>query len=104
MDPVFEWTLLAQKALFPVGKCPKTWPKWGLPRADGSEVDLESMHQSYLYTGDLLGGMFHLEDCLERVIERAGELHSWIRMPAAIITPVLLWGARFSRILNRLLC
>ncbi len=91
MDPVFEWTLLAQKALLPVGQRPKTWPKWGLPRAGGREVDLESMHQSCLYAGDLLGRMSHLEDRLKRVIERAGELHSWFRMPAAIIPPVLLW-------------
>ena len=62
------------------------------------------MHQSYLYAGDLLGGMSHLEDRLKRVIERACELHSWFRMPAAIIPPLRLWGglkrARFSRNLN----
>ena len=48
------------------------------------------MHQSYLYAGDLLGGMSHPEERFEQVVERAGELHPWIMMPAVIIPPVLL--------------
>lgn len=61
MNLRFEWKSLARQTLLPVGQHPMTWPKWGLPRADGRVVDLESMHQNYLYAGDLLGGMTHPE-------------------------------------------
>jgi hypothetical protein len=90
MELNFDWKTLERKPMLPAGLHPKTWPKWGMPRADGREVDLESMHQGYLYAGDLLGRMSHPEDRLERVIKKASSLNPWITAPVVIIPPVLL--------------
>lgn len=90
MELNFDWKKLERKPLLPAGLHPKTWLKWGLPRTDGREVDLESMHQGFLYAGDLLGWMSHPEERLERVMDKAKSLYSWNKAPAVIIPPVLL--------------
>ena len=90
MELNFDWRKLERKPLLPAGLHPKTWPHWGVPRADGREVDMESMHQGYLYAGHLLGGMFHPEGSLEQVMKKAKLLYPWVAAPAVIIPPVLL--------------
>ena len=89
MELKFDWRKLERKPLLPAGLHPKTWPHWGGPRADGREVDMESMHQGYLYAGHLLGGMFHPEGSLEQVMKKTKLLYPWVAAPAVIIPPVL---------------
>jgi hypothetical protein len=89
MKPEIDWTSLARQTL-PSGQHPKTWPAWGCPRADGREVDLETMHQFYLYRGDLLGSMRHPRERLTQVEEEAARLHPWYKASPVIIPPVLL--------------
>ena len=85
----FKWENL-DRAKLPAGQHPKTWPAWGLPRADGREVAMESMFQFYIYEGDLLGAMQHPSDRLGRVVKRAKEMHPWIKAEPVVVPPVLL--------------
>ncbi len=89
MNPEIDWNSLAREVL-PPGQHPKTWPAWGLPRADGREVDLESMHKFYIYRGDLLGAMRHPIQRLKQIEEEAARLHPWYKAAPVIIPPVLL--------------
>lgn len=89
MNPKIDWTSLARQTL-PPGQHPKNWPAWGCPRADGREVDLETMHQFYIYRGDLLGAMCHPSERLTQVEEEAARLHPWYKGAPMIIPPVLL--------------
>ena len=89
MNPEIEWTSLARLTL-PAGQHPKTWPNWGLPRADGREVDLETLHQFYIYRSDLLGAMRQPSQRLKQIEEEAARLHPWYKVAPVIIPPVLL--------------
>ena len=44
----------------PEGEHPKTWPAWGIARADRREVVLESLYQYYLYAGICLAACITL--------------------------------------------
>ena len=84
-----DWKNLARRPL-PEGEHPKTWPAWGIVRMDGREVDVESLHQYYLYAGHLLGGMHHPCEELEAAIEKARKLHPWVKSDPVVLPPVLL--------------
>ena len=84
-----DWQHLARRPL-PDGEHPKTWPAWGVPRTDGREVVLESLHQYYLYAGDLLGGMQHPREALARAIETARRQHEWVKAAPIVLPPTLL--------------
>jgi hypothetical protein len=90
MNASFDWNALPRRPLVPAGQYPKTWPNWGQPRPDGRLVVLESLHQSYIYAGDLLGAMLHPEKHLAWIRKKAQALYPSIKAPAAIIPPVLL--------------
>jgi hypothetical protein len=89
MNATFDWNTLTRRPLQPAGQFPKTWPGWGLPRADGRVVVLESLHQSYIYAGELLGAMLHPEKHLAWIRKKAEALYPSVKAPAAIIPPVL---------------
>ena len=89
MVPELDWTTLERQAL-PFGQRPKTCPSWGMMRADGRIVDLASLHQFYIYGGDMLGAMEHPREQVRRVVERAEALHEWIRSEPVVIPPTLL--------------
>jgi hypothetical protein len=90
MNATFDWKALPRRPLVPRGQYPKTWPNWAQPRADGRVVLLESLHQSYIYAGDLLGGMLHPEKHLAWIRKKAEALYPSVKAPAAVIPPVLL--------------
>jgi hypothetical protein len=89
MNASFDWNRLPRRPLLPAGQYPKTWPKWGVPRADGRKVELESLHQSYIYAGDLLGAMLHPEKHIAWIRKKAAALYPSIKAPAVVIPPVL---------------
>jgi hypothetical protein len=89
MNASFDWNSLPRRPLLPAGQYPKTWPKWGVPRADGRKVELESLHQSYIYAGDLLGAMLHPEKHIAWIRKKAAALYPSIKAPAVVIPPVL---------------
>lgn len=88
MTPI-DWQHSDRRPL-PAGEHPKTWPVWGIPRADGREVELESIHQRYIYAGDLLGAMRPPQHHVDRVVEMASSLHPWCNADPVVIPPVLL--------------
>ena len=89
MNATFDWKALPRRPLLPAGQFPKTWPKWGQPRADGRVVVLQSLHQSYIYAGDLLGAMLHPEKHLDWIRKKAEALYPSVKAPAVILPPVL---------------
>lgn len=89
MSIEFDWAALDKQPL-PLGQHPKTWPSWGLPRTDGRDVDMESMHQFYIYGGDLLGAMYHPRKKLSSITAKALELYQWVKADPVIIPPVLM--------------
>lgn len=93
MTPPFDWATLLREPM-PEGQHPKTPPSFGVPCADGTVLQLETLQQSYLYAGDLLGGLRHPEEYLRRVVEEARTRHRWVEAEPIVLPPVLL---EFSR-------
>lgn len=83
-----DWANLERRPL-PTGEQPKTWPVWAIARADGREIDLESLHQDYIYSGDLLGAMHHPREIVERYAGRAKEYFPWCEAEPVVL-PMLL--------------
>ena len=79
-----------QRQKLPSGEHPKTWPSWGLPRADGRDVALESLRQFYIYAGDLLGGMHHPRDKVAQVVATAKQQVPWCKAEPVVLLPMLL--------------
>lgn len=84
-----DWKHLRRRPL-PEGEHPKTWPVWGIARADRREVVLESLYQYYLYAGHLLGGMHHPRQELEVAISTARKRHEWVKAAPVVLPPTLL--------------
>lgn len=86
----FDWATLPRKPLIPEGEHPKDFPGLRLRMADGREISMQRMDQSYIYGGHLLGAMHHPEKTVLETIERTETLFPWVEAPPAVLPPLLL--------------
>lgn len=61
-----------------------------MPCADGRQLCLEQLHQSYIYAGDLLGLVRHPQEYVTRVAEQARRQHRWVTAEPVVLPPRLL--------------
>ncbi|MFM9880375.1 MAG: hypothetical protein ACKVOO_08205 [Burkholderiaceae bacterium] len=76
-----------------------TFDKWKVSRADGRSIAVDSLHQTFIYAGVLLGGIGAVDRYVIQAVKRAVELYPWVEAEPVVLPPIVFAG-RTNRIVN----